>query len=235
MLAIALSISPDPEAAASQLGHIENRIGDERGQIIKRFWELNTRAGEAFRLPLLEIAFPSLRSRPRPQIEFLLETVQELIQLDGRTDMSEFCFFRILKDQLEQSQNPERSLSGNRVGKKTAQQAAVDLAWLIAQHGHPDAGSAESAFDAARGSFGPWSQKFTPTESTNELKLLNGSLDTLARLNPAGKRSLLKAVTAAATWDRAVTLREAELLRTVCAALRLPLPPIVEFSDLSMN
>ena len=46
-------------------------------------------------------------------------------------------------------------------------------------------------------------------------------------LNGKGRESMLKAVTTVAVHDNNIKVAEAELIRTVCASLDVPLPPIL--------
>ena len=47
-------------------------------------------------------------------------------------------------------------------------------------------------------------------------------------LDPLAKQSLVEGITATIGHDNQVTVGEAELLRTICAALHCPLPPMLE-------
>ena len=49
----------------------------------------------------------------------------------------------------------------------------------------------------------------------------------LRGLNSAGRKSLVEAVAKTIAYDDRLTLREAELLRTICATLDCPLPPVI--------
>ena len=54
---------------------------------------------------------------------------------------------------------------------------------------------------------------------------LDRALPLLDALAPAGKELLVRGLTAAIGADGKVSVTEAELLRTICAALHCPLPP----------
>ena len=56
---------------------------------------------------------------------------------------------------------------------------------------------------------------------------LDRALPQLDRLAPAGKELVVRALTRAIGADDRVCVAEAELLRTVCAALHCPLPPLM--------
>ncbi|NUT37753.1 MAG: peptidase M48, partial [Hamadaea sp.] len=55
---------------------------------------------------------------------------------------------------------------------------------------------------------------------------LEGVWTALDELAPADKSRLVQAVVAVIGADRSVSVAEAELLRTVCALLHCPLPPL---------
>ena len=65
------------------------------------------------------------------------------------------------------------------------------------------------------------------TDSTDVVDQLL-SLDALRQMNSAGRKSMLQAVSNTITHDGKLTLREAELLRAICASLDCPLPPILQ-------
>jgi len=58
--------------------------------------------------------------------------------------------------------------------------------------------------------------------------VLDAALPKLDRLVPAGKELLVRGLTRAVGADGMVAVSEAELLRTICAALHCPLPPLLE-------
>ena len=109
LLAIALSLTSNDSHAQQQLRVIAEQIGQERAGVVEEFHALINSAGPGYRLPLLEIAFPALKSRPAQQIDFLLDLVNKLIQLDAPVDLSEYCFYRILGSHLLQAADPSRT------------------------------------------------------------------------------------------------------------------------------
>jgi len=225
LLAIALSISSSE--ADQQLRVIEEQIGRERAETIRHYYELIRDAGPVYRLPLLEIAFPMLKNRPAAQIEFLLKIVNKLVQLDGRVNLSEFCFYRILEGHLLQAAQPA-SKPGNRVSKKVARQAAVNLMRLVADRGHDDPEQRQRALDAGIALFGGWAGEHeSPSDSVSSVAILDSSLSALQRMNLAGRQSLIRAVSKTIAYDGKLTVSEAELLRAICATLECPLPPIL--------
>ena len=57
--------------------------------------------------------------------------------------------------------------------------------------------------------------------------MLDRGLDVLCGLSGKGKEALLRAISATASHDGRLAVREAELIRAVCASLDYPLPPIL--------
>ena len=228
LLAIALSLSIRDPHARQQLRVITEQLGPGRSAVVEEFHSLILDAGPGYRLPLLEVAFPALKSRPVQQIDFLLDLVNKLIQLDGQVDLSEYCFYRILGSHLLQATAPSRKKQGNRVARRKAQAAAVNLIRIVADYGNDDKEARQHAFDAGVAPFGGWAashQSDVDVDAT--VAVLDEALDTLSRMNSAGRKSLLHAVGSTVEHDGKITLAEAELLRAVCATLDSPLPPIL--------
>ena len=168
-----------------------------------------------------------LKKRPAAQIEFLLQLVSKLVQQNGRVNLSEFCFYRILESHLLQAAHPARK-PGNRVSKKAARQAAVNLIRLVADRGHDEPGERQRAFDAGAALFGGWAGDHgTSPDASNAVAILDDSLAALRRMNSAGRQSLIRAVSKTIAYDGRLTLSEAELLRAICATLDCPMPPIL--------
>ncbi|MGN6513556.1 MAG: hypothetical protein ACTHKZ_08320, partial [Lysobacteraceae bacterium] len=57
---------------------------------------------------------------------------------------------------------------------------------------------------------------------------LDDVLGALDALDPLAKQVLVEGIAAAIAFDGSVCVAEAELLRTLCASLHCPLPPMLE-------
>jgi hypothetical protein len=228
LLAVALVLHQDGEVLDRQLVICNERLGDERTRIIRRLHESLVAVGPEFSLPLLEIAFPALKNRPEPHLVFLIELCSRLIDVDGRVDLYEFCFLRILTINLRQASDPAGSSRRRRAPKAEIRDAAVNLLRVLADYGHDDAAQKQAAFAAGIATLPAWAASY-PYEGADEasIRLLNHSLDRLTTLNEAGRGMLIRAVSAVAGADQSITMREAALIRAVCATLELPLPPIL--------
>ena len=59
------------------------------------------------------------------------------------------------------------------------------------------------------------------------IEALDRALAKLDLLAPAGKELVVRGLTRAISEDGQVTVAESEMLRTICAALHCPLPPLL--------
>ena len=228
VLALALALDLNTLHSERQLRFVDEQLGVERGQQVRRYFGQISKIGAGYRLPILEIAFPALKRRPVPQLEYLLELVRRLIELDGEVDLYEYCFFRVLTNSLEQAEDPSGRRKRRRSTKKAVRQAAIDLLRTVARHGHSSAEARASAFRAGAAEFGQWaSDAEYGDETLQTVPLLDRSLTVLARTNSAGRKSLLQAVGKTVSHDGKMSVPEAELLRAICASLDCPLPPIL--------
>lgn len=226
LLTLALVI--DSEYADRQISVIAGQLGEARALRVQRHFEELQKIGASYRLPLLEIAFPELKQRPASKLEFLLDLIRRLIEIDGHIDLREFCYYRILSRHLEQAIAPAAAQKGNRVSKKAARQAAVDIIRIIADQGHDTPAERDAAFAVGIGEFGQWAKlDQVPVAASQTVERLDQALDILSKINSAGRQSLIKAVTLTVAHDDKITATEAELLRAVCASLDCPLPPIL--------
>jgi len=213
--------------AEQQWQLIEEQLGAERAALVRTYFKAVNKVGPRYRLPLLEIAFPMLRARPKSQMEYLLKLVRRLIEIDGHIDLGEFCIYRVLASHLSQAADPLADKAGNRVPRKKARDAAIDVIRIVADQGNEDEVARDHAYQAGISTFGDWaSGRKEQIDDAQTVEVLGRSLDALRQMNSAGKKSLLQAVSNTITHDGKLTLSEAELLRAICASLDCPLPPL---------
>jgi hypothetical protein len=181
----------------------------------------------ALRLPLATLAFPVLRLRPRPELDVFLDSVHAMVHADGAVSLFEYCLGTLLQVQVRESLEPGRHAQfGRRKLPDVATQAATLLA-VVAQAGHADPAQAQRAYLAGMQRVMP--RTHLPYASpAGGVLALDGVLAGLDALDPLAKQVLVEGITAAIAFDGTVCVPEAELLRTLCAALHCPLPPMLE-------
>jgi hypothetical protein len=201
-------------------------MGAARTSILKSLYSELVATDPEMRLSLLEIAFPALKLRPEAEINYVVELARRMIEIDGEIDLYEFCFYRVMTSNLEKAAHPlarpERAKRGE------LRTAAISLLRIIADYGHDNDADRKAAFAAGIATLGPWADKQEFRSDRNyTIETLDRGLDALRGLNGKGQESFMKAIGAAVAHDGRLAVAEAELMRTICATLEYPLPPIL--------
>ncbi len=182
------------------------------------------------RLPLAALAFPALRRHPRPKLQIFVIVLKQLIKADGRVSLDEYCLARLVGVQVIDALNPATSRVMGRIKLGAVEAELCDLFAVVAQYGHDDDESARRAYVLGLNEVLP-SGKPVYAPPQDWALALDRALPKLDLLTPAGKELVVRGLTHAISADGIVSVNEAELLRTVCAALHCPLPPILQQSS----
>jgi Zn-dependent protease with chaperone function len=204
------------------------RVAEQSLDYAERMEDLNP----MLRLPLAALAFPQLRRRPRAELRAFMDNVYALVHADGQVSLFEYCLGRLLQSQVAEAIDPSRAWvpGDRRLGNAEITQAVVTLLAVLAQAGHEDSGDAGRAYIAGLSRVYPrLNSPYAPPADRYEA--LDRVWPKLDHLEPMGKELLLEGLVAAISHDGQVSVAEAELLRTVCAALHCPLPPMLDIPD----
>jgi len=178
----------------------------------------------ALRLPAVQQLFPALRRLSLAERQKLRDVVGQLALADSRIDVFECCLTLLLAaslyDELE---------GGAQHGSASLLQetdAVHVLFCVLAAQGTPDASQAATAFEAGISVVLPENRpvfRDIPDWPT----ALKDALARLVHLRPFAKKVLIEGMVRCIAHDRTLSVAEGELLRTVCAVLHCPLPPIL--------
>ncbi|MGQ4661570.1 M48 family metalloprotease [Lysobacter sp. F6437] len=178
------------------------------------------------RLPLVALAFPVIRRRPRPQLETFLDAVNAVVLADDEVSLFEYCLSRLLTVQLRESLDPSRYVAFGRRKPAELRKEISTLLAVVAEAGHADSTGAQHAYLAGMQRILP--DEHIPFRSPGSAPLaLEDVWTPLDSLGPLAKQLLVEAVTAAVSHDGRINVAEAELLRTICGVLHCPLPPVL--------
>lgn len=222
-LVLGLLMAENPDARAAQHQTLTDKLSPQAADAALAAAADLDALDPMHRLPLAEVAFPALRGLPVADQQPFLDAVFALIHADGRITAFEYCLSRLLLEELQESLRPK---SGWRQPQRTlaaSADAALILLAVLAQAGSETPAGADAAFQAGVRQAGLQARYIPPPRGVVELELVWTALDELV---PADKSRLVQAVVAVIGADRTVTVAEAELLRTVCALLHCPLPPL---------
>lgn len=220
-----LLLAADPRARASQLALLAGRHGRAAADAADA--EARTLAGlpAVHRLPLAEVAFSALRRRGRPELEAVAAGVEELVGADGRVDVFEYCLSRLLHRELHDVSHRPPVVGARRRTMRSAREAVGTLLACLARAGHAEPRRALAAYTAGAGYvLGAAAPGFAPPAAVVGLDPVWPVLDALGT---ADTELLVRGLVAVIAHDGVTTVAEAELLRTVCALLHCPLPPLV--------
>ncbi len=225
-LAIAIGLDDDGDIRERQLGVLLPRIGESRCRRVGDYADTVAELGSRYRLPLLELCFPALKERPAGQLRFLLDLIDVVHGVLPEPGLHEYAFRQLLLHSLDASLYPSHKsrFRATHFGKKRSAEAAVDLLWIVAAHGHSDANAAQQAFRHGLAELGL-------PEASGGRRALVATSDILHDLNGLIGRDmqrLLAGLISTISHDGKITLDESELMRLVSAALDCPLPPIVD-------
>jgi Zn-dependent protease with chaperone function len=227
-LLLGLLLAGDEALAERQRVDIAARLGGEvADHAVRIHQQLTADLHPMLHLPLAGLAFPVLRLRPRPQLDAFMDTVQALVHADGQVSLFEYCLGRLLTVQVRESLDPSRYARFGRRKPGNVRKEFATLLAVVAQAGHEDRASAQHAYLAGL-------QRVLPRDHLPYVPPANGVLaldavwEPLDALDPLAKQAMVEAVTAAVSHDGRVSVAESELLRTICAVLHCPLPPMLE-------
>src|SRR5690606_812370 len=224
-LLFGLLLSDERDVRVNQHAVLVARHGQQLADAAWREADAVATLHPMLRLPLAEIAFPALRERGAEPAAALMQTVYALIEADGRLSVSEYCLSRLLHEELYEAAHHRPSWGRRHHSLAEARTAAVTLLATLAQVGHSDPAAAAAAFAAGAARLFPGrTVAFQPP--ADGVRALEPGWPLLDGLKPADKQLLVEALVAVVSHDQQVTVAEMELLRTVCALLHCPLPPL---------
>jgi len=226
LLVLALGLSRDSAARQPQLELLEGQLGAVRAaKCLELAAELDA-VDDEYRLPVLELSMPALKQRPTAQLDFLMDLLRRMTELNDNETLFDYVLVRVLESYLRTS--PHRLTITRSSG--SAQSAVVNLLSCVAAFGHDDPAAALSAYRAGMDRIfskrsGGAEPDFAALGAVRKLAVLDTALARLNRLHPKAKRRVLEGVLACIREDRQITTAELELFRAIAATLGCPMPP----------
>ncbi len=228
-LLMALLLDADTAVAQRQREQVVARMGQTVADQMMAMADKPLRGlHPALRLPLASLAFPALRSLPRPQLQQFHDCIEALTHADGRVSLFEYCLSQLLQVQVQAALDPSRHLHFGRRKTAGVRQEFATLLAVVAQAGNPHSPT------QARQAYLAGLQRILPQDilpyapPPNGVLALDAVWAPLDALDPLAKQIVVEAVTATISHNQQVNLAEAELLRMICGVLHCPLPPMLQ-------
>jgi Zn-dependent protease with chaperone function len=223
-LVLALLLSRNAAVREKQLSLLSKSTNVTELAVVRETLPVAESLEPMLRLPALLQIFPALRRLPIAERRSLAKVADNLIRADARVDVFEFCLAHLLstllRDELE-ARAPH--------GKLSLAEADADIQVLfatLATFGNTDARQARMSYEAGMQTVMPMHRP--PYLAIEDWpRRLSESLKRLEKLQPFAKKAVIEGLVKTIAHDDVLSIEEAELLRTVCAALHCPLPPLL--------
>jgi Zn-dependent protease with chaperone function len=183
-----------------------------------------------FRLPIIDIAIPSLKQLSHNQYLPFRENLVELINMDSKVDLFEWSLQKILSKHLDgHFHKPLPAATRYQELVQLTRELGFVLSFM-AHAGATDQSSAQRAFDASAATLASVGLTLLPKDQIR-IAELDQALVKLDLLAPAAKSRLLTACVISIWHDQSAKPVEVELLRAFASVLDCPMPAGVGLGD----
>jgi len=229
-LIYAMLVSDDPVLQAAQLQEIRNRAGEQVWQNVVDLLPDVRRTAARARLPLVDLALPTLRELTEEEYERFASILQWLVESDEKIDLFEYVLQRVVRrhlgSQFAKSRSPVVQYYAIRALLPDCEVVLSAMAYLSSTQSNDvvkafAAGAPYLRVDA------PIS--LLPREQCG-ISAIDAALNRLALAAPIIKKNLLEACAHVVGADGIIREEEAELLRAIADTLECPIPPFLEIA-----
>ena len=213
-----LVLSPSTPVLAMQLETLQLQVDSTVFNTLDLLRESLSTLNPGLRLPLLDLAIPSLKQLGKKTFAAVKRNLNLLIEADNDIDLLEWTLLRIV----------ERNVDGApavqfKFGLFQCADELTVLLGTLANAGQPDPKNALAALEYAWEGL-PFERGH---ELPSELENLEAALKRLRHLMPEEKPALLNALVRCVEHDGKVTVAEAQLMRAIADLLDCPMPPVL--------
>jgi hypothetical protein len=228
-LIYALLLSDDEAPRRKQLQELAAATSDgvcqETVRILPEVQAVATHA----KLPLVNLALPTLRNLSSNQYTQFRAAVRQLIESDGQVVLFEYMLQKLVLRHLDPHFLAPRKTVIQYYALKPLAPDCATLLSALAYLGQEDPGQVETAFlQGAQAFSGPAQEglRLLPADQCG-LDAVDASLDRLSQAVPQIKKTALLACAQTVAADGVIQEAEAELLRAIADTLDCPIPPFI--------
>jgi Zn-dependent protease with chaperone function len=227
-LVYALLLSHDEAVREKQLEYVKKTAIAGLSIQVREFYTVLAELHDSFRLPLIELAVPALKTLSKQQYSVYKKTLLLLIRADGRLDIFEWCLFQLIRHYLDSEFGEEKPSYA--IYKKPSQVSAAYMMVLslLVHHGYSVEQAQEKKLAFVRGAQAAGLNAMTllPIESI-QLEDFSRAVDQLRNCYPLLKPRLLKGLIDGASHDAVLTTVEKEMIVAIAAAIDCPCPDLL--------
>jgi Zn-dependent protease with chaperone function len=229
-LIYAMLLSPDETTRMTQLAELARHVEPGIYQKTNELYPDVSAAATHARLPIVNLALGALRQLRPEQFNQFSQTLQWLIESDGKIELFEFVLQKIVLRHLTLQFSGARPVVAQYYTLKPLVPDGAVVLSALANVGSSDAVEIQKAFETGA--------PYLRAPDGADLALLSGeqcgvdqidaALNRLALAVPTIKKNLIEACVYTVGADGVMTESEAELLRAVADTLDCPIPPFVQ-------
>jgi len=223
-LFIALALDLSADTRHRQLAYLHQQMGGDFHDAVQALLPQVDSLTAVQRMPALLQVFPALHQLPRAERIGLLKCLNGLLTREGRASAFPYALRKLSQVQLQDELDPRRRVAGYQTPSALRDELQT-LFSVLAMHGSEDETEARRAYEIGMESLLPGIRP-PFAKPGHWLPKLDQALTRLDRLQPAAKEMLVAALVRTISHDLRMTVPESELLRTICAVLHCPLPPL---------
>lgn len=221
---VAMLLQTDSATRAAQLRLVAARLGAVTVDAVAAAARQARSLSPLHRLPAVLQLIPSLRGLPDAERLLLGDLLREMIRADTQISVFEYSLEKLVLRALD-----PRAVTAPPHGGLTLADRATELGVMfsvLARHGARDEEQARRAYEAG---IAPLLPRHRPAFSIieNWVPVFDQALDALRPLQATAKHLLVEGLVRTIAHDEWLTAGESELLRTVCAVMECPLPPLL--------
>jgi Zn-dependent protease with chaperone function/uncharacterized tellurite resistance protein B-like protein len=226
-LIYAMLLSNDGQARTTQLAELARRVDPAIQQKTAALFPDVAQAAAHAHLPMINLALGTLRHLTADQFTQFSQTLQWLIESDGKVELFEFVLQKIVLHHLgPQFGQGQRTVVQYYSMKPLVPDCAVLLS-ALANVGSSDAAEIQKAFATGM----PYLRAPDETDlvllppEQCDVNQINSALNRLVQAVPTIKKNLIEACIHTVGADGVILEAEAELLRAIADTLDCPMPP----------
>jgi Zn-dependent protease with chaperone function len=212
-VALAMLINDAPQVQQTQMDML-SRIDPLLVRDVVAIYQQIAPLGPAVRVPLLDLANPALQSLSPTQAEDFAKLIEAMASADQLLSPFELALLKVVEKLAARQEK-------HRVDFASVTAAAGPAGVMLSVLARVGGGERAYAAGAAR----LQANNLPPMDVTATTVHLSDALEQLKHASPGVQRRLVDAAAHCIAADGAVRLEEAELLRAICAALGVPVPP----------
>ncbi len=228
-LIYAMLLSDDEKIRVTQIAEISKRSSQSVSHKTAALFPDVSKIAAHVHLPIINLALGGLRQLTAEQFQNFSQTLQWLIESDGKVELFEFVLQKIVLRNLDSQFNgPQKSVVQFYTIKPLVPDCAVVLS-ALANVGSAAAAEIEKAFEIGA----PYLRapddadlNLLPKENCG-VDEIDAALNRLAQAVPIIKKNLIEACVHVVGADGVIVESEAELLRAISDTLDCPMPPFL--------